>query len=299
MAWQNGLGLTAAPWVLRPHTLIRSFLRPALDFQELRAGCGGSGNLQKGAFDGMGCTGLQSLDVTGNMHLSLDGLAAVCGPSLRKLDASVCGLGHGAGQALAGCTGLQELVLGYNSGLGSLVGLSPSLRKLDASKCGLGHGALVALAGCTGLQELVVRGNRGLEGLEGLGPSLRKLNASECGLGHGSLGALAGCTGLQELDVRDNCGLEGLGGVEQLGSLTALVVSRCGLRDLSPLGPGLERLARLDLRGNPGGAGLLPPALARLPALQEAVVDEGVPPPEGWVVHASSFGPRTLRRAAP
>jgi hypothetical protein len=214
-----------------------------------------------GAFDGMGCTGLQSLSVPCNAGLgSLEGLAAVCGPSLRKLDASHCGLGGGARP-------------------------SPHLG---------------ALAGCSRLQELAVGGNGRLRSIAGLGPSLRKLNAWECGLGHGELMALAGCTGLQELDVGYNYGLEGLKGVEQLGSLTALGVAMCGLEDLSPLGPGLARLARLNLHGNPGGAGLLPPALlARLPALEEAVVDEGVPPPEGWVVHASSFGPRTLRRAAP
>ncbi len=55
----------------------------------------------------------------------------------------------------------------------------------------------------------------------------------------------------------------------------------------------------MDLRGNPGGAGLsLPALLALLPALEEAMVDGGVPPPEGWVVHTSSSGLRTLRRAA-
>jgi hypothetical protein len=157
--------------------------------------------------------------------------------------------------------------------------------------------------GCTGLQSLSVSGNRRLPSLDGLaavcGPSLRKLDATMCGLEPGALVALAGCSGLQELGVAGNPHLGSIEGVGELGSLTALVVAGCGLRDLSPLGPGLARLARLDLRGNPDGAGLLPPALARLPALQEAVVDGGVPPPEGWVVHTSSFGPRTLRRAAP
>jgi hypothetical protein len=241
----------SAKRVVRQAGSLGTALCPALDSQELHAdGCG----LRPGAFDGMGCTGLQSLSVSGNAGLSsLNGLAAVCGPSLRKLDASGCGLGHG----------------------------------------------FLALAGCTGLQELVVEDNHRLASLEGLGPSLRKLDASGCGLGWGALGALAGCSELLELEAWGNPRLGTLEGVGELGSLTALGVGVCGLRDLSPLGPGLARLARLDLRGNPDGAGLLPPALARLPALQEAVVDEGVPPPEGWVVHASSYGSCTLKRAAP
>jgi hypothetical protein len=117
-------------------------------------------------------------------------------------------------------------------------------------------------------------------------------------LGPGALaGALAGCTVLEELCVDGNRRLRTLEGVGALGgSLTQLNAAGCGLADLRGLlepgnggesgPPGATRLARLQLRGNPGISDLAP--LALLPALEEAVVDAGVPVPPGLAAGPAS-----------
>jgi hypothetical protein len=85
-----------------------------------------------------GCTRLQDLVAAGNQKLeSLEGLAAACGPSLRKLDASECGLGHGEILALTGCSGLRELSVKSNIQLGTLDGMDAlhSLTELQLAGC--------------------------------------------------------------------------------------------------------------------------------------------------------------------
>ncbi len=77
--------------------------------------------------------------MAGNPLGTLEGLAAACGPSLRKLDASECGLGHGEILALTGCSGLRELSVKSNIQLGTLDGMDAlhSLTELQLAGCAL------------------------------------------------------------------------------------------------------------------------------------------------------------------
>jgi hypothetical protein len=97
------LALGAHPLVAPPHP-------QALDTVPLVQVLSASDcNLRAGAFRGIGCTGLVELRVSNQRGAlrTLEGLAPACGPSLRKLEASGCGLEAGELRALNGCPALE------------------------------------------------------------------------------------------------------------------------------------------------------------------------------------------------
>jgi hypothetical protein len=164
-SWARGVGACTAPaphddprpsFALLPRTSARRTPSPPTPphsrphAQELNAS---ACDLQPRAFDGLSFPSLQRLFAAGNARMrSLSGLAAACGPSLRVLHASGCGLTDLG--PLTACHRLERTWLDSNRGAADLTPLTqlPALKWAEVDKGGpLPPGLALAPGGSYGV----------------------------------------------------------------------------------------------------------------------------------------------------